>query len=378
MKYIFRAIEEKIVENLKPNKVVIIFGARRVGKTELIKRVAEKINEDYLLLNGEDVEHVSALEQRSSSNYNRLLGGRKLLIIDEAQAIPEIGLKLKLMVDSIAGLKIIATGSSSFDLNNQIGEPLVGRKIEFSLFPLAQLEFSKEEDYLETKANLEDRLIFGGYPELTHLPDKNKKIEYLKDQINSYLLKDIIAFEGIKKRDKIIQLLKIIAFRTGSEISIEGIGNQLQMSKNTVDRYLDLLSKVFIVHKVTGFSRNLDNEITKKSKWYFYDNGIRNAIISNFNPLNLRDDIGQLWENYLISERLKYQSYKRLHINNYFWRTHTQKEIDWVEERETKLMAYEFKWNQHTKAKPPAIWEKAYPNAIFDVLTPANYLNFIV
>ena len=378
MKYIFRAIEEKIVENLKPNKVVIIFGARRVGKTELIKRVAEKINEDYLLLNGEDVEHVSALEQRSSSNYNRLLGGRKLLIIDEAQAIPEIGLKLKLMVDSIAGLKIIATGSSSFDLNNQIGEPLVGRKIEFSLFPLAQLEFSKEEDYLETKANLEDRLIFGGYPELTHLPDKNKKIEYLKDQINSYLLKDIIAFEGIKKRDKIIQLLKIIAFRTGSEISIEGIGNQLQMSKNTVDRYLDLLSKVFIVHKVTGFSRNLDNEITKKSKWYFYDNGIRNAIISNFNPINLRDDIGQLWENYLISERLKYQSYKRLHINNYFWRTHTQKEIDWVEERETKLTAYEFKWNQHTKAKPPAIWEKAYPNAIFDVLTPANYLNFIV
>jgi len=378
MKYISRAIEEKIVENLKPNKVVIIFGARRVGKTELIKRVAEKINEDYLLLNGEDVEHVSALEQRSSSNYNRLLGDRKLLIIDEAQAVPEIGLKLKLLVDTITGLKVIATGSSSFDLNNQIGEPLVGRKIEFSLFPLSQMEFSKEEDYLETKANLDERLIFGGYPELTHLPDKNKRIEYLKDQVNSYLLKDIIAFEGIKKRDKIIQLLKIIAFRTGSEISIEGIGNQLQMSKNTVDRYLDLLSKVFIINKVTGFSRNLDNEITKKSKWYFYDNGIRNAIISNFNPINLRDDIGQLWENYLISERLKYQSYKRLHINNYFWRTHTQKEIDWVEEREASLTAYEFKWNQHTKAKPPAIWKKAYPNAIFDILTPANYLDFIV
>ena len=378
MKYISRAIEEKIVENLKPNKVVIIFGARRVGKTELIKRVAEKINEDYLLLNGEDVEHVSALEQRSSSNYNRLLGDRKLLIIDEAQAVPEIGLKLKLLVDTITGLKVIATGSSSFDLNNQIGEPLVGRKIEFSLFPLSQMEFSKEEDYLETKANLDERLIFGGYPELTHLPDKNKRIEYLKDQVNSYLLKDIIAFEGIKKRDKIIQLLKIIAFRTGSEISIEGIGNQLQMSKNTVDRYLDLLSKVFIINKVTGFSRNLDNEITKKSKWYFYDNGIRNAIISNFNPINLRDDIGQLWENYLISERLKYQSYKRLHINNYFWRTHTQKEIDWVEEREASLTAYEFKWNQHTKAKPPAIWKKAYPNAIFDILTPANYLDFII
>ena len=179
MKYISRAIEQKIIENLKPNKVVIIFGARRVGKTELIKRVTERINEDYLLLNGEDVEHIMVLEQRSTSNYNRLLGDKNLLIIDEAQAVPEIGLKLKLMVDTIPNLKIIATGSSSFDLNNQIGEPLVGRKTEFSLFPLAQMEFSKEEDYLETKANLEERLIFGGYPELTHLPDRNKKIEYL-------------------------------------------------------------------------------------------------------------------------------------------------------------------------------------------------------
>jgi predicted AAA+ superfamily ATPase len=378
MKYISRAIEQKIIENLKPNKVVIIFGARRVGKTELIKRVTEKINEDYLLLNGEDVEHIMVLEQRSTSNYNRLLGDKNLLIIDEAQAVPEIGLKLKLMVDTIPNLKIIATGSSSFDLNNQIGEPLVGRKTEFSLFPLAQMEFSKEEDYLETKANLEERLIFGGYPELTHLPDRNRKIEYLKDQINAYLLKDIIAFEGIKKRDKIVQLLKIIAFRNGSEISIEGIGNQLQMSKNTIDRYLDLLSKVFIIHKVSGFSRNLGNEITKKSKWYFYDNGIRNAIISNFNPINLRDDIGQLWENYLISERLKYQSYKRMQINNYFWRTHTQKEIDWVEKRENKLSAFEFKWNESTKVKPPAVWQKAYPNAKFKVITPGNYLDFIV
>ena len=377
MNYISRIIEHKIIDNLRPNKVTIIFGARRVGKTELIKRIAKKANEKYLLLNGEDVEHVSALEQRSSSNYERLLGGKKLLIIDEAQTISEIGLKLKLMVDSIAGLKIIATGSSSFDLNNQIGEPLVGRKTEYSLFPLAQMEYSKEEEYLETKANLEERLIFGGYPELTHISEKNKRIEYLKDQINAYLLKDIIAFEGIKKRDKIIQLLKIIAFRTGSEISIEGIGNQLQMSKNTVDRYLDLLSKVFIIHKVSGFSRNLDNEITKKSKWYFYDNGIRNAIISNFNPINLRDDIGLLWENYLISERLKYQSYKRLHINNYFWRTHTQKEIDWVEEKDNKLMAYEFKWSQNTKIKPPTIWKRAYPDAIFEVITSDNYLDFI-
>ncbi len=377
MKYINRTIEQEIIEKLQPNKVVIIFGTRRVGKTELIKKVAKSVSEDYLLLNGEDMEHASVLEQRSTASYKRLLGGRKLLIIDEAQGVPEIGLKLKLMVDTIKGLKIIATGSSSFDLINRIGEPLVGRKTDFLLLPLAQMEFSKEEDFLTTKSNLEERLIFGGYPELIHLPQKSQKTEYLKDLINSYLLKDLIAFEGIKKREKIIQLLRIIAFRTGSEISVEGIGNQLQMSKNTVDRYLDLLSKVFIIHKLTGFSRNLDNEIAKKSKWYFYDNGIRNAIVSDFKPLNLRDDIGRLWENYLVSERIKFQTYNRIQVNNYFWRTHSKKEIDWVEEDENGLRTYEFKWSQSQKAKQPALWKKAYPGTSFEVVTPENYLGFI-
>jgi predicted AAA+ superfamily ATPase len=378
MEYVKRAIEKGIIDSLSSkHKVVLVFGARRVGKTEMAKRIINNIKIDFLLLNGEDIEHRELLQNRSANNYTRMLGKKQLLVIDEAQAIPEIGLKLKLMIDTIPGIKILVTGSSSFELNNQVGEPLVGRKIEYSLFPFAQMELLQKEDYLMSVSNLEERLIFGGYPELIQLPERNDKIEYLKEMINAYLLKDIIAFEGIKKRDKIINLLKIIAFRVGSEISMEGIGRELQISKNTVDRYLDLLSKVFILHKVTGFSRNLDNEITKKAKWYFYDNGIRNAIISSFNPLHLRDDIGTLWENYFISERIKYQSYRRLHINNYFWRHKNKQEIDWVEESSTGINAYEIKWNQNAKVNAPSIWKRAYPGSKFTAISRNNYLDFI-
>jgi predicted AAA+ superfamily ATPase len=379
MEYKKRAIEENVINDLSSkNKVILIYGARRVGKTELIKKIIERMNVEYLLLNGENIEHEELLKYRSTAHYKRLLGKKQLLIIDEAQTIPEIGLKLKLMIDTIPGLKILATGSSSFDLNNQVGEPLVGRKIEYFLFPLAQMEFSAKEDYPTTLSNLEERLIFGGYPELVHLQERKEKTEYLKGLINAYLLKDIIAFEGIKKRDKIVNLLKIIAFRTGSEISLEGIGKELQISKNTVERYLDLLSKVFIIQKITGFSRNLDNEITKKAKWYFFDNGIRNAIISNFNPLNSRDDIGKLWENYFISERTKYQTYHRLYVNNYFWRHKSQQEIDWVEESDTGLKAFEIKWNPNVKNRIPQQWKKAYPNTVFTSVHRENYLNYII
>lgn len=378
MEYIKRAIEDGIVNSLlSKHKVVLVFGARRVGKTEMAKRIINNMKVDFLLLNGEDIEHRELLQNRSTNNYIRLLGKKQLLVIDEAQAIPEIGLKLKLMIDTIPGIKILVTGSSSFELNNQVGEPLVGRKIEYSLFPLAQMELLQKEDYPLSVANLEERLIFGGYPELIQLTERNDKIEYLKEMINAYLLKDVIAFEGVKKRDKIVNLLKIIAFRVGSEISMEGIGRELQISKNTVDRYLDLLSKVFILHKVTGFSKNLDNEITKKAKWYFYDNGIRNAIISSFNPLHLRDDIGKLWENYFISERIKYQTYSRLQINNYFWRHKSRQEIDWVEESGIGINAYEIKWNQNTKVVAPSIWGKAYPDSAFTVINRINYLDFI-
>ncbi len=360
-----------------PNKVVILLGARRVGKTELIKKIVSELDDSYILLNGEDEDSQDLLKSRTVRNYKRLLGDKKLLIIDEAQAIPDIGKKMKLLVDEIDGVKVLVTGSSVFDLNNKLGEPLVGRKKTLFMYPLAQLEFMKYENLFDTKAKLTERLIFGSYPELQQLQSDTHKISYLKEQVNSYLLKDILAFEGIRKRDKIVSLLRMIAFRLGSEISIEGIGNELQIGKNTVDRYLDLLSKVFVIHKVSGFSRNLDNEITKKSKWYFYDNGVRNALINNFNPFNIRDDHGMLWENYLISERIKYQAYNSIYSENYFWRTHTQQEIDWIEEQNGQLTGYEFKWNAKRKSKIPPLWSKAYPNAEYVVINQDNHLEFI-
>lgn len=373
-----RYLEQVILNKLKPNKVIIIVGARRVGKTELVKQLLKKIDEKPLVLNGDDIDTINALAVKSLSNYKRLLGNTKLLVIDEAQEIPDIGAKLKLMIDGIDGLKIIATGSSVFDLNNNLGEPLVGRKTTFHLYPLAQMEFSLTENYMETKSKLEDRLIFGSYPELEHLENKQDKINYLKEQVNSYLLKDVLAFEGIKKREKIVELLKILAFRVGSEISLEGIGNELQISKNTVEKYLDLFAKVFILKKTTGFSRNLDNEITKKNKWYFLDNGIRNALINNFNNLDSRDDTGQLWENYLNYERIKFIEYNGIHCSEYFWRTHSKQEIDRIEELDGNLNAYEYKWSINAKEKIPELFTKAYPNATFTFVNSVNYLDYII
>lgn len=373
-----RDIEHRIISKLIPNKVVIILGARRVGKTRLIKTILSKINEKYLLLNGDDIETVNSLDKKSTANYKRLLGDAKLLVIDEAQEIPNIGAKLKLIVDTIENIKILITGSSVFDLNNRLGEPLVGRKTTFNLYPFSQGEYSKSENFVETKSKLEERLIFGSYPELLHLENTNDKIEYLKEQVNSYLLKDILAFEGIQKRDKIVALLKMVAFRLGSELSLEGIGNELQMSKNTVEKYLDLFSKVFIIYKHTGFSRNLDNEITKKNKWYFMDNGIRNALIGNFNLLNSRDDIGQLWENYLNYERTKFLDYQQIHHIAYFWRTHTKQEIDRIEDSNGNIAAYEFKWKNTKNNKVPVLFSKGYPTASFQTIDQENYLEFIM
>tara|TARA_R110002050_G_scaffold11122_2_gene37848 strand:+ start:50034 stop:51173 length:1140 start_codon:yes stop_codon:yes gene_type:complete len=377
MKIIQRALENVLINSIQDNKVLVLVGARRVGKTELVKKVVSKLNKPALVLNGEDEDTHDLLKQKSARNYQKLMGSIQLLVIDEAQAIPNIGAKLKLMVDSIDGIQIIATGSSVFDLNNQLGEPLVGRKKTFMLYPLAQMEFKAEENYVETTSKFQERLIFGGYPELEQFDNWDDKQQYLKEQVSSYLLKDILAFEGIRKRDKIVSLLRMLAFRAGSEISLEGIGRDLQMSKATVDRYLDLLTKVFIIHKVSGFSRNLDNEITKISKWFFYDNGIRNALINNFNPMNLRNDQGILFESYVLSERLKFQEYTRIHSSNYFWRTHTKQEIDWIEDRGGQLYGYEVKWNLKKKVKIPPLWKKAYPQAEFKVISPDNYLDFI-
>ena len=375
-KYLERAVIEEFRKKLIPNKVLILLGARRVGKTELIKSYLKEVSpESYLQLNGEDINDINLLKERSVNNYRRLLKGIDLLVIDEAQNVPDIGMILKLIVDTIDGIRIIATGSSMFDLSNKLGEPLVGRKNTLYLFPLAQIEFSINENYKQTIENLEERLLFGGYPELIQYDNWEDKKEYLFEIVNSYLLKDILVFEGIKHADKIYDLLRLIAYQVGKEVSIQELANQLQLSKNTVSNYLDLLSKVFILFKIEGFSRNLRKEIVKSSRWYFYDNGVRNAIINNFNTLDLRNDIGDLWENYLACERIKKQHYLKIKTNNYFWRTYDQQELDWLEEKGDKLEG--FKWNENKKTKIPTAFAKAYPEAGFNVINKVNYLDFI-
>jgi predicted AAA+ superfamily ATPase len=376
--YLKRAVFQHFGKKVLPNKVLILLGARRVGKTELIKNYLQTIPDgSYLQLNGEDINDANLLKERSVANYKRLLLHIDLLVIDEAQTIPDIGLILKLIVDAIDGIKIIATGSSIFDLNNNLGEPLVGRKNTLYLFPLAQMEYSQYENYKQTTEKLEERLLFGSYPELIQYSDWEDKKEYLYEIMNSYLLKDILVFEGIKHADKIYDLLRLIAYQLGKEVSLQELANQLQMSKNTVANYLDLLSKVFIIFKVEGFSRNLRKEIVKSSRWYFYDNGIRNGIINNFNRLDSRTDVGDLWENYLAVERVKKQNYLKIKTNNYFWRTYDQQELDWLEEKGEELAGFEFKWSETKKVKIPAAFAKAYPEATFEVINKSNYLDFI-
>lgn len=377
--YYKRAVLAEFHKKILPNKVLILLGARRVGKTHLIKNYLKSLpSETYLQLNGEDKNNANLLKERSVANYKRLLANVNLLVIDEAQNILDIGLILKLIVDSIEGIKIIATGSSVFDLSNNLGEPLVGRKNTIYLFPLSQIEFSEHENYLQTIENLEQRLLFGSYPELEQYEDWESKEDYISEIINSYLLKDILIFEGIKHSDKVYDLLRLIAFQIGQEVSLLELATQLQISKNTVANYLDLLCKVFVLFKVEGFSRNLRKEVVKSSRWYFYDNGIRNGIINNFNKIENRNDIGALWENYLASERIKKQHYQKIRTKNYFWRTYDQQELDWLEEKGDNLAGFEFKWNENRKAKIPTAFAKAYPEASYEVINKNNYLEFIM
>jgi predicted AAA+ superfamily ATPase len=373
-----RSIQSLFEKNLRPNKVLMLIGPRRVGKTSFIRNYLRAFKpEEILSLNGEDVLDASLIQERSVANYSRLLEGKKLLVIDEAQHIPNIGMILKLIVDSIEGIRVIASGSSAFDLHQQAGEPLVGRMNTLNLFPLGQLEFAKVEDYKTTLENREERLIFGGYPELSQYSEWKDKESYLYQLMNDYLLKDILKVDGVKNSNKLYSLLRLIAFQIGKEVSLEELGRQLGMSKNTVERYLDMLSKVFVVYRISGFNKNLRKEIVKNNRWYFYDNGVRNALIQNFNKLNLRADVGELWENYLAAERIKFQNYTQLHCTNYFWRTYDQQELDWVETEGETIRSYEFKYNLNKSPKVPKGWSNAYPEASFEVIHSGNYLEWI-
>lgn len=378
MDFIPRIAEAQVKAYLRPNKVVVLLGPRRVGKTVLIQKIVSESSEPSVLLNGEDIATRELFERRSVSSLSVMLEGKKFLIIDEAQKIPDIGNALKLMVDEIPGLSVLITGSSAFDVENYTGEPLTGRKMTFNLFGISEEELAVSEKITERKDHLQQRLIYGSYPELLQLSTIKEKHLYLRELVNAYLLKDILTFETIRNSDKIIDLLRLLAFQVGKEVSIPELANSLQMSRNTVEKYLDLLSKVFIIYKIGGFSRNLRKEVIKSSRYYFLDNGVRNVLIGNLNPMKLRDDQGVLWENYMVSERIKFQNYHDMLVYNYFWRTYDQQEVDWVEDRGGKLYGYEFKWNPKKKAKAPAGWQKGYPDAEFHVVNPENYRGWVV
>jgi len=362
---------------LKPNKVLVIFGPRQVGKTTLLHDYLQNTSYNYRLDSGENF-HVQDI--LSSLNFNKLkdyITGYDLVAIDEAQKIPRIGDALKIIVDQFPGIRVIATGSSSFELAGQIGEPLTGRKTTLTLFPIAQLELSKIFNPFDLHARLDEFLIYGTYPEVIITNKSKEKIRLLHEISGSYLMKDILEFERVKSSQKLMMVLRLLAYQIGHEVSFHEIAQKVGMDHKTLARYIDLLEKAFVIIRLGGFSRNLRNEIVKKNKFYFYDTGIRNAIIANFNRLELRNDMGQLWENFITIERIKKQNYHEITTNNYFWRTWTGEEIDFVEEREGNLFGYEFKWTDKN-VKIPKSWKQNYPASTFEVIHSDNYQSFIL
>lgn len=376
MEAINRLLQGKILESLAPNKAVLIFGARRVGKTVMMRQIVDSYSGRTMMLNGEDFDTLDLLQNRSVANYRHLLNGIDLLAIDEAQNVPQIGSVLKLIVDEVPGISVLASGSSSFDLLNKTGEPLVGRSTQFLLTPFSQREIAQRETVFETRQNFESRLIYGSYPEVVMMDSYERKMDYLRDIVGAYLLKDILVIDGLKNSNKMRNLLRLIAFQLGSEVSYEELGKQLGMSKTTVEKYLDLLEKVFVIYRLGAYSRNLRKEVTKAGKWYFYDNGVRNAIIGAFSPLSVRQDVGALWENYIIGERRKLNFNNLLHKEFYFWRTYDKQEIDLIEESPDGMSAFEFKWGNKMPAAPK-IFSQAYPDAVYYVVNKENYMDFV-
>jgi len=366
---------ENLETYLKPNKVLVIYGPRQVGKTTLVKKFLASCRFKYVYGNGGDVVVKEVFEGLNLTKITEYAKGYELVVIDEAQKISHIGEALKLLVDSVDKIKILVTGSSSFELAGQIGEPLTGRKTTLTLFPISLLELGEEKNEFEIKQNLEQYLIYGSYPEVLTRESNKEREEILNEIINSYLLRDILELDKVKGSKILLDLLRLIAFQVGSEVSLTEIGSQLGMDKKTVGRYLDLFEKSFIIFNLRGYSRNLRDEIKEKSKYYFYDNGVRNAVISNFNAIAFRNDVGPLWENFLFMERMKKRHYLRISANIFFWRTWGGQEIDLIEEREGKLFAYEFK-QKEKKAKMPQKFSAAYPQSSLEVVNQDNFLDF--
>ncbi len=374
----YKRTYEPLDTRLIPNKVLVIYGPRRVGKTTLLQNYLKQTTLKYKLDSGDNIRTQQILSSQDFSQILAYVEGYELLAIDEAQNIPYIGIGLKIIVDQVPGIRVIVTGSSSFELAGQVGEPLTGRKLTLSLYPMAQSELLSVYNRFELREKLAEFLIFGAYPEVLQAPTQNARIEILTEIANAYLLKDILAFDRIKNSRTLLDLLKLLAFQVGSEVTITELATKLGVDVKTVNRYLDLLEKAFVIFGLNGFRRNLREEVTNKSKYYFLDNGIRNALIAQFNGLDQRNDLGALWENFMMVERLKVRAYRPLYANIYFWRTYQQQEIDLIEEHDGKLFGYEFKWSQNKVVRAPSHWIKTYKNSEFQVIHPDNYLEFVL
>lgn len=367
-----------IVRELNRNaKIIVLFGPRQVGKTTLARKVLSSFSIPTLEINADLGIYNEVLSSRDIQKLRGLVSGYEFLFIDEAQRIDDIGINLKIFHDQFPQLKILVTASSSLELASQTREALTGRTLTYALYPISLLELSEIHTHFEIDQLLEDFLIFGMYPEIVLTQGHQLKIRYLRELVSAYLYKDVLELVNIKHADKLIDLLRLLAFQIGSQVSISELGRQLGLAKETVESYLDLLEKSFVIFRLRAFSRNPRKEISKMSKYYFYDLGVRNALIENFNTFKLRNDLGQLWENFLIVERKKKQSYQFSYSNQYFWRNYAKQEVDYIEEGGGKLMAFEFKFNAK-KVKAPSGWKAEYPASDFELISKENYMQFLL
>lgn len=374
-----RIQQKNVAQDLaESNKVIVIYGARQVGKTTLVREVLRGQAGKVLDVDADNTPFLEALSSRNIDYLKGLVDGYDLLFIDEAQRVPDIGINLKLLHDHLPNLKIIVTGSSTLDLANRVKEPLTGRTWTFQLFPISVEEWAKQQgaNDAELTLKLEEWLVYGLYPEVLGMGSFQKKQRYLQELTQSYLYKDILMLTNVRYPEKLRQLLRLLALQVGSLVSVHELANTLQISRDAVENYLDLLEKSFVIFRLGGFSRNLRKEITKMGKIYFYDLGVRNALLGNFTPLSTRQDVGQLWENFLLAERIKTTHYHFHYANSYFWRTHTGAELDYVEEFDGQLHGYEFKWGSKT-SKAPASWKEAYPTASFECINRDNFKAFV-
>jgi hypothetical protein len=371
-----RTISDPILNNIGKGKIILIFGPRQVGKTTLAQQMVKKIETGFVWLNGDEPDIRSMLTGATSSVLKTLSGEKPIVVIDEAQRIKDIGLTLKLFHDTFPEKQLIVTGSSAFDLANEIEEPLTGRKYEYHLFPFSFKEMVETHGLIEEKRLLEHRLIFGYYPEVVKA--KGDEMDILMSLSGSYLYKDVLTWGKLKRPRILEKLLQALALQIGSEVKYHEVGQIIGADPKTVENYIDILEKAFVVFRVHSLSRNMRNEIKKGKKIYFYDNGIRNAILKNFSPLGMRQDVGGLWENFLITERMKKNHYSRTYVNIFFWRNHAQQEIDYIEEAQGRFCAFEFKWNVKKKAFFSQTFLNAYPGTRTRVINPDNFIEFVM